>query len=80
MDGGSLVVPYFRFYTPDGEWRVENEGVAPDIEIHLDPVATNAGRDNQLERALAELERMMAAQTTPSVPLTAPAAPETVGQ
>lgn len=80
VDGGSLVVPYFRFYTPDGEWRVENEGVAPDIEIHLDPVATNAGRDNQLERALAELERMMAAQTTPSVPLTAPAAPETVGQ
>lgn len=80
IDGGSLVVPYFRFYTPDGEWRVENEGVAPDIEIHLDPVAANAGRDNQLDRALAELEQMMAAQTAPSVPLTAPAPPEVVGQ
>jgi tricorn protease len=80
IDGGSLVVPFFRFYTPDGEWRVENEGVAPDIEVHLDPVATNAGRDNQLERAIAELEQMMATQTTPSVPLTAPAAPDEVGQ
>jgi len=80
IDGGSLVVPFFRFYTPDGEWRVENEGVAPDIEVHLDPVATNAGRDNQLERALAEVEALMAQQTTPSVPLTAPEAPDEVGQ
>ncbi len=80
IDGGSLVVPFFRFYTPEGEWRVENEGVAPDIEVHLDPVATNAGRDNQLERAIAELEAMMAAQTTPSVPLTAPPPPTEVGQ
>ncbi|WP_440957365.1 PDZ domain-containing protein [Oceanicaulis sp. LC35] len=80
MDGGSLVVPFFRFYTADGEWRVENEGVAPDIEVYLDPVATNAGRDNQLERAIAETEQMMASQTAPSVPLTAPEAPDEVGQ
>ncbi len=80
IDGGFLVVPFFRFYTPEGEWRVENEGVAPDILSQLDPVAANAGRDTQLERALAELEAMMAAQTEPSVPLTAPAPPDEVGQ
>jgi len=80
IDGGTLVVPFFRFYTPEGEWRIENEGVAPDIEVHLDPVAANAGRDSQLERALQELDTMMANQTTPSVPLTAPAPPDELGQ
>lgn len=37
---------------PDGEWRVENEGVAPDIEVDLDPIAVNKGIDAQLERAI----------------------------
>ncbi|UXH76801.1 S41 family peptidase [Roseateles amylovorans] len=59
IDGGQLVVPYFRFFTPEGEWRIENEGVAPDIEVDLDPVAVNAGRDVQLEAAVANvLERL----------------------
>lgn len=53
IDGGFHVVPFFRFYTPDGEWRVENEGVAPDIAVELDPIAVNKGRDVQLERAIA---------------------------
>lgn len=52
IDGGQHVVPFFRFYTPDGEWRVENEGVTPDIEIELDPIAVNKGIDVQLERAI----------------------------
>jgi len=52
IDGGFHVVPFFRFYTPDGEWRVENEGVAPDIVVELDPVAVNKGIDVQLNRAI----------------------------
>lgn len=52
IDGGFHVVPFFRFYTPDGEWRVENEGVAPDIEVLLDPIAVNQGIDVQLLRAI----------------------------
>jgi tricorn protease len=55
MDGGSLVVPFFRFFTPDGEWRIENEGVAPDIDVPLDPLAFNRGEDVQLERAIREV-------------------------
>ena len=55
IDGGFLTVPFFRFFTPGGEWRVENEGVAPDIEVALDPIAFNQGRDAQLERALADV-------------------------
>ena len=56
VDGGRMVVPFFRFFTPDGEWRVENEGVAPDIEVLLDPVTINRGGDNQLDAAIRELK------------------------
>jgi len=39
---------------------VENEGVAPDVEVEMTPKAVIEGRDPQLERAveivLAELE------------------------
>lgn len=59
IDGGQLVVPFFRFFTPEGEWRVENEGVAPDLEVELDPAAVNQGRDAQLDAAIANvLERL----------------------
>ena len=79
IDGGTMTVPYFRFYTPDGEWRIENEGVAPDIEVHLDPVLTNQGRDSQLERALAEVLQSLEG-AGPSVPVIAPPPPTTPGQ
>ena len=55
MDGGTVTVPYFRFFDPEGNWSVENEGVAPDIEVMLDPIATNRGIDNQLEAAISEI-------------------------
>lgn len=55
IDGGSLVVPFFRFFTPDGEWAVENEGVVPDITVELDPARYNEGHDVQLERAIREI-------------------------
>lgn len=55
IDGGFITVPFFRFYTPEGEWRVENEGVGPDIDVTLDPAQVNAGVDAQLERAIEEI-------------------------
>jgi tricorn protease len=64
IDGGSLTVPFFRMYTPAGEWHVENEGVAPDQEVQLDPAAVNAGGDNQLDAAVTEvLEQLRTART-----------------
>jgi len=55
IDGGFLTVPFFRFYTPEGEWRIENEGVAPDIDVELDPAAVNRGEDTQLDAAIADV-------------------------
>jgi len=66
IDGGFLTVPYFRMYTPASEWRVENEGVTPDIEVQLEPAAVNQGNDNQLDAALGEvLEQLKTAKTLP---------------
>ena len=59
IDGGIMTVPHFRFVDVDNNWSIENEGVAPDIEVKLDPIATNEGRDTQLEAAIAEIGRML---------------------
>ncbi|QOC22432.1 PDZ domain-containing protein [Wenzhouxiangella sp. AB-CW3] len=59
VDGGVMTVPHFRFVDVDNNWSVENEGVAPDIHVELDPAATNAGRDSQLERAIEEILDML---------------------
>jgi tricorn protease len=52
VDGGSVTAPRLAFWNPDGTWDVENNGVAPDIEVELDPKAVREGRDPQLERAI----------------------------
>lgn len=61
VDGGMVTAPHFAFYNPEGEWEVENHGVAPDYEVDLDPQLVRAGRDPQLEKAvelvLKELEK-----------------------
>jgi len=55
VDGGIMTVPHFRFVDADNNWSVENEGVAPDMKVLLDPIATNEGRDTQLEAAIEEI-------------------------
>ena len=79
VDGGGLVVPFFRFYDTNHEWTVENEGVAPDIEVALDPIATNNGRDSQLEAAIAEVLSQLETFVDP-IPDEAPAYPTELGQ
>jgi len=51
-DGGSIIPATFRFLSTEGEWAVENEGVAPDIEVIDRPEAIAAGRDPSLEKAV----------------------------
>jgi tricorn protease len=61
MDGGQVSAPRVAFRNPQGELDVENKGVAPDVEVDLDPKIWRAGRDLQLEKAvevtLAEIKR-----------------------
>jgi tricorn protease len=79
IDGGFLSVPFFRVFTPEGEWRVENEGVAPDVEVPLDPLAVNAGNDVQLDAAIADVLQQL--KNAPEVPRkSAPPIPAHVGK
>ena len=68
-----VTAPHFRFYTPEGKLAIENEGVAPDIEVDLDPKAWCEGRDPQLERGVQEA--MEALRKHPPVPVKRPAYP-----
>ena len=79
MDGGGLVVPFFRFFDPEGNWSVENEGVAPDIEVALDPIATNRGEDSQLRAAIREITAQLEAHEN-KVLRKAPPLPTELGQ
>ena len=53
MDGGNVTAPSFGFFSAKGEWDVENHGVAPDVEVELDPRLVAQGQDPQLERAVS---------------------------
>jgi tricorn protease len=61
VDGGSMIAPRGGFITRDGKWAIENEGVAPDIDVENWPKDVIAGRDPQLERAVAEAMKLLAA-------------------
>ena len=59
MDGGQVTSPDVGFFSPKGQWDVENHGVDPDIVVEQDPKAVAAGHDPQLEAAVAQaLERL----------------------
>jgi tricorn protease len=51
IDGGIVTAPNVAFYTNDG-FKVENEGVAPDIEVEQLPEQVIKGQDPQLEKAI----------------------------
>jgi tricorn protease len=55
IDGGTIFVPESAFASAKGEWIIEGHGVDPDIEVDNDPKSEIAGRDPQLERAVAEI-------------------------
>jgi tricorn protease len=52
MDGGSVTAPRVAFYNRNGDWDVENHGVAPDVEVELTPKEWAGGHDPQLEKAV----------------------------
>ncbi len=77
MDGGQITAPNLAFYDPDKGWTVENEGVPPDIEVEMTPADVIAGRDPQLERAIAIV--MEDLKKNPAVQAKRPAYPVKTG-
>lgn len=56
-DGGQLFRPEFAPYSKDGkEWVIEGHGVDPDIVVDNDPAKEFKGEDQQLDRAIQEIQ------------------------
>jgi len=65
MDGGHVTAPSVAFFSPKGEWDVENHGVDPDVVVEQDPKAVSEGHDPQLEAAVAIALRELDAHPFP---------------
>ncbi len=72
IDGGGITAPSLAFYDLNGKFAVENEGVAPDIEVEYTPAEVNKGRDPQLARAVQEAMRLLEQNPVRRVPRPAP--------
>ena len=70
IDGASVTVPTFGYYTTDGVWSIEGYGVDPDMEVIDDPSKMTNGVDVQLEAAIEHMLQELEAQ-----PYRAPARP-----
>jgi tricorn protease len=73
LDGGTVTAPNVAIWTPEEGWIIENEGVAPDIDVEQTPADVIAGRDPQLERAIAVVMEELAKHPVPKA--TRPAYP-----
>ena len=78
IDGGGISVPESGFASAKGEWVIEGYGVDPDIEVENEPKAVIEGRDQQLERAVAEImkklkDRKVGLPPRPAGPIKTPA-------
>ena len=61
VDGTRTTQPEFSFWFSDVGWGVENYGTDPDIEVDITPQDYAHGLDAQLERAIEEIEKLLAA-------------------
>jgi tricorn protease len=78
VDGGGITVPTFRMYDPKGQWFAEGHGVDPDIQVDDDPSQLAKGSDPQLQRAIEEVTRRIAAG--PKAPAQPPYEKRTAGE
>src|SRR4029078_10029123 len=59
MDGGVMTAPNLGFWTSE-RFIVADEGVPPDVEVEQTPADVIAGKDPQLDRAIAIAMKQLA--------------------
>jgi tricorn protease len=68
IDGGGITAPSLAFYDLSGKWAVENEGIAPDVEVEYSAAEVLKGHDPQLERAVQEAMKLLERNPVHRVP------------
>ena len=59
IDNGSVTMPTFRMYDPNGEWFKEGHGVDPDIKVLEDFQKLANGTDVQLDAGIKEVLKLL---------------------
>jgi tricorn protease len=67
IDGGRVTAPRAAIYGLHGDWEVENHGVAPDVEVDLDPATFRQGHDAQLEKAIEVVMQQLKEHPLPEI-------------
>jgi tricorn protease len=66
MDGGFVGAPSSAVWDPaTSRWIAENVGIAPDIEVELDPEQVRQGKDPQLDKAIEVVMAELAKKPLP---------------
>ncbi len=68
IDNGSITMPTFRMYDPDGVWFKEGHGVDPDIEVVEDFQQLANGMDMQLEAGIKEVLKLLNSEKSFKMP------------
>jgi tricorn protease len=71
IDGGYVTAPRYGIYGLQGDWEVENHGVAPDVMIEELPKDVAAGHDMQLETGVKMVLDELKEHPIPAIPLPA---------
>ena len=69
---GGITAPSLAFFDLQGKWAVENEGIAPDVEVEYTPADVLKGHDPQLERAVQEALKLLEQNPSRRIPRPAP--------
>lgn len=67
VDGSITTQPEYSTWFTDVGWGIENYGTEPDIEVEIRPQDYGRGLDPQLQRAIEEIQRLLA-EHPPQVP------------
>jgi len=73
IDGGVVTAPNVAYYNENG-FRIENEGVAPDVDVEQLPELVIKGHDPQLEKAIEIVMKQL--KENPPKTMTTPAYPD----
>jgi len=69
LDGGRVTAPRYAIYGLNGEWEVENHGIAPDVPVEELPKDVAEGHDRQLETGVQLVLDELKAHPVPAIPI-----------